>query len=191
MKKSAAKIAEAVAWVERNGLYPQACGAPVKDFCAAMGISDETYRRWSKNVEFVEALNRAREIFQVNTVRDVENALVKAARGVDFTREKSEAKAETIKEYDPKTGKKVKEYLGEPKVVKAVRETIYYPPNVEAAKFVLSNMAPDRWRLKQDVNIGTQEGKPIDIAVSSAQAADDIRRVIDAGAQPAPPKDEE
>ena len=31
---------------------------------------------------------------------------------------------------------------------------------------------------------------PIDIAVSSAQVADDIRRVIDAGAQPAPPKDE-
>lgn len=32
---------------------------------------------------------------------------------------------------------------------------------------------------------------PIDIAVSSTQVADDIRRVIDAGAQPAPPKDEE
>ena len=87
MKLNASKIAEAEAWVEKNGLYPQACGATVKQFCQAMGISKKTYERWQANDAFVSALSRARELFRVTTIRDVENALVKAAKGVDFTPE--------------------------------------------------------------------------------------------------------
>lgn len=153
MKMNAEKIAEAEAWVEKNGLFPQACGSSVKDFCAAMGIDDATYRRWLNIADFAEALTRAREKFKASTVRTVENALVKAAQGVDFTRVKEEAKAEKVVEYDAKTGKKVKEYTGELKTVKATRETIYYPPNVEAAKFVLSNMAPDKWAQKAQLEM--------------------------------------
>ena len=112
MKLNAAKIEEAAAWVERNGLHPQACGATIKDFCKAMGINQATYHRWEKIASFAAALTRAREIFRITTVREVENALVKAARGVDFTREKTEAKAEKVVEYDPQTGKKVKSIWG-------------------------------------------------------------------------------
>lgn len=158
MKMNAAKIAEAEAWVERNGLHPQPCGATIRQFCKAMGISDETFRRWQDNVEFVEALTRAREKFRATTIVEVENALVKAARGVDFTKEKTEAKAEKVVEYDPKTGKKVREYMGEAKVVKATRETMYYPPDIKAAIFVLTNLAPDTWKNKQETAITTPEG---------------------------------
>ena len=45
---NAAKIAEAEAWVERNGLHPQPCGATIREFCKAMGISDENFRRWQE-----------------------------------------------------------------------------------------------------------------------------------------------
>ena len=161
MKLNEEKIAECVAWVEQNGLYPQACGASIKDFCAAMGIDQSTYHRWEGNESFASAISRAREIFKKNTIRAVENALVKAAVGVDFTKVQEEAKAEVIKEYDPKTGKKVREYTGEIKTVKAKKETMYYPPNVEAAKFVLTNMAAEDWKAKQETTLHAPEGMTI------------------------------
>lgn len=172
MKLNADKIKEAQGWVEVNGLFPQACGASIRDFCKAMGISDETFRRWQKNVAFVDALTRARETFATNTVREVENALVKAAKGVDFTKVKEEAKAEVVKEFDPKTGKKVRETTGSLKTVKATRETFYYPPNVEAAKFVLINMAGDKWKQKQETALTTPEGLTVTISQAAADAGD-------------------
>ena len=117
------------------------------------------------------------------------NSLVKAAKGVDFTRIKEEAKAEKVVEFDPKTGKKVRESLGELKTVKAYRETMYYPPNVEAAKFVLTNIAPERWKAKQEVT-HQGDGGPINISVSSPDIAEALDKVLTAGAQPRKPQDE-
>ena len=178
MKLNAEKIQEAAAWVERNGLHPQPCGATLRDFCKAMGINDATYRRWQNNAEFADALTRARELFRINTVREVENALVKAARGVDFTRIKEEAKAEVVKEYDPKTGKKVKEYTGELKTVKATRETVYFPPNVEAAKFVLTNLAGDAWKIKQETAL---TGTILKVVVENSEQRKKIDNIADLG----------
>ena len=178
MKLNAEKIQEAAAWVERNGLHPQPCGASIRDFCKAMGIATRTYERWQDNVAFVAALTRARELFRINTVREVENALVKAARGVDFTRIKEEAKAEVVKEYDPKTGKKVKEYTGELKTVKATRETVYYPPNVEAAKFVLTNLAGDAWKIKQETAL---TGTILKVVVENTEQRKKIDNIADLG----------
>lgn len=190
MKMNVDKIKEAEAWVERNGLHPQACGATVKDFCQAMGIADVTYYDWLKNSDFSEAINRARDKFKANTVKEVENALVKAARGVDFTREKTEAKAEKVVEYDPKTGKKVREYMGEAKVVKATRETIYYPPDVKAAMFVLTNMSGDNWKDKQEKTI-TGGSQPINVNFRDPKAASGLAKALASGAKPRKPKDEE
>ena len=190
MKMNAAKIAEAEAWVEKNGLHPQPCGATIKDFCTAMGITFLTYQRWQENENFVNALNRARDVFRVTTVREVENALVKAARGVDFTKIKEEAKAEVVREYDPVTGKKVKEYTGELKTIKAVRETMYYPPDVKAAIFVLTNMAPDDWKQKQETTLqgGSQ---PLSLALKDPAALAGLKKALATGAAPRKPKDEE
>jgi len=190
MKLNAEKIQEAEAWVERNGLHPQPCGATIRDFCKAMGIATKTFERWQGNDAFVAALTRAREVFRVTTVREVENALVKAAKGVDFTRIKEEAKAEVIKEYDPKTGKKVKEYTGELKTVKAIRETMYFPPDVKAAIFVLTNMAPDDWKQKQETTLqgGSQ---PLNLALKDPAALAGLKKALATGAAPRKPKDEE
>jgi hypothetical protein len=143
-----------------------------------MGINDATYRRWQNNADFADALTRARELFRINTVREVENALVKAARGVDFTRIKEEAKAEVVKEYDPKTGKKVKEYTGELKTVKATRETVYFPPNVEAAKFVLTNLAGDAWKIKQETAL---TGTILKVVVENTEQRKKIDNIADLG----------
>ena len=151
MKLSAAKIRECAAWVEVNGLYPQRCGASIKQFCEAMGINDATYRRWSEKADFADALTHAREIFAQNTVQGVANALVKAALGVEFVKKKDEGRPQVVKEYDPKTGKKIKEYTTEKIVtVKSIRETVYFPPDVNAAKFLLTNLDPEKWKNRQD-----------------------------------------
>lgn len=150
-----------IRWVELNGLYPQPCGATISELCKAVGISDETFSRWTdpnKNVDFVDRLTCAREKFASTVEVDIVNALVKAAKGVDFTKIKEEARAEKVVEYDPKTGKKVRERMGELKTVKAYRETVYFPPDVKAATFVLTNIAPDRWKNKQDTAITTPQG---------------------------------
>ena len=190
MKMNAAKIAEAEAWVEKNGLHPQPCGASIKDFCKAMGISDETFRRWQKNVPFVEALQRAREIFRVTTVREIENALVKAAKGVDFTKIKEEARAEKIVEYDEVTGKKIREREGALKTVKATRETFYYPPDVKAAIFVLTNMSPDVWKQKQETTL--QGGDvPVNIILGDAKAVEGLQRALATGGKPRAPQEGE
>lgn len=138
-------------FVAARGLYPQPCGAPIAELCRECGISDETFARWSKKVEFVDLLTRAREKFAQTTEVNVVNALVKAAQGVDFVQETQEGKAQVVKEYDPKTGKLVKEYTTDKMVTtKAKKVRVYYPPDVRAAQFLLTNVAPDRWKLKQD-----------------------------------------
>jgi len=151
MKYCKAKIQECVEWVEQNGLYPQRCGASVKQFCEAMGIGFDTYQRWSQNANFASAISRAREVFQQRTVQDVSNALVKAAKGYEFVKTKTEGKPQVVTEYDPQTGKKVKSYQTDKIVpVRSTREVIYVEPNVHAATFLLTNMDPDNWKNKVD-----------------------------------------
>lgn len=178
MKLSAAKIRECAAWVEVNGLYPQRCGASIRQFCDAMGIAFITYQRWQANENFVTAITHAREVFQQNTVHEVVNALVKAARGVDFVKKKDEGRPQVVKEYDPNTGEKIKEYTTEKIVtVKSLRETVYYPPDVNAAKFLLTNMDPENWKNKQDattdLNLNFEEPPVIVFRDTSKEAGEE------------------
>lgn len=176
-------------WVTLNGLHPQPCGATITSLCQSVGISDETFRRWSQKVEFVEMLNRAREKFAANVEIDVVNALVKAAKGVDYTRQKSEATAQKVIEYDPKTGKKIKEYTTETLVPKkATQENIYFPPSVDAAKFLLTNIAAQRWKLKQEHTIGP-ESQPLVLNISE-RAKEGLERALATGAAPRTPENE-
>lgn len=192
MKLNEAKIKECAAWVEKNGLHPQACGATLKSFCEAMGISDKSFYDWmSKSSEFSEAIERARETFTQTTVKSVENALVKAALGVDFetTKEKGKAVDEVVREYDPATGKLVKETKTKKLVtVEAIRERRYYPPDVKAGIFILANMADDRWRQKQDVNVGTAGPGKVEITVGDQEAADALKTILATGGKPKDPE---
>lgn len=178
MKLSKDKILECAEWVEKNGLYPQRCGASIKQFCEAQGITFKTYQSWCRNSNFSTALTRARDVFKQNTIQEVTNALVKAARGLDFTKTKQKGRAQVVKEYDPKTGRKIKEYTTEKIVtVESYRETVYFPPDVNAAKFLLTNLDPDSWKNKQDnvtdLNVDLEEAPVIVFSDSPAQEQDD------------------
>lgn len=191
MKLTPAKIKECADWVEKHGLHPQPCGASVQDFCKAMGISDESHRRWMRKVEFVEAINAARDKYAAKIVFDVENALVKAALGLDAeeTKEKAKAVDDVIREYDPATGNLVREHKTKKLVtMEATRTRRYYPPDVKAAQFILTNMAAGTWRQKQDLNIGAQQGTVIEVKTGDQAAAEGLRKAIETGAQPEAPQ---
>lgn len=178
-------------WVELNGLYPQPCGAPLAALCRECRISWDTLKEWEKKPDFSDMLSRARAKFAQSTEITIVNALIKSAQGVDYTKEKQEATAQKVIEYDPKTGKKVKEYTTDVLVPKkATRENIYFPPNVDAAKFVLSNIAPDRWRLKQEV---THQGgdAPLHLTLADPKALSGLQTALETGAQPRNPEGEE
>lgn len=139
MKYNAAKIAECVAWVEKNGLHPQRCGATLRKFQEAMGIDDATYRRWMQKAEFADALQRARETFTATIVEEVSNAVARAARGAEYSI------VQEVRQMNKITGKL--------ETVKATRKTFYKEPDMEAAKFLLTNIQGDDWRLKQEQTI--------------------------------------
>lgn len=146
-KYSPEKVAECVKWVETNGLYPQRCGAPVKDFCRAMGIGWDTLQSWYKKSEFADAIKKANEFFAASTVQQVSNALKNRALGYTIWIEESEAGPEKIIEYDPKTGKKVSEREGDKLVTKkAKRKQVHVSADVAAAVFLLTNLDGERWK---------------------------------------------
>ena len=142
-------------FVELNGLYPQPCGATQQALCKAVGIGWDSLKRWEQKADFAEMLSRARAKFAQQTEIEIVNAMKKAALGMEFTKETNEATAQKVIEYDPKTGKKVKEYTTDKLVPKsAKREFIVIPPSVEAGKFMLKNLAPERWKDKQVIGGG-------------------------------------
>ena len=151
MKYKPKKIRECAAWVRVNGLYPQQGGAPIKQFCEAMGIRFDTYQAWMKKEEFVEAIEKAKADFRQETTAELVNALKRRALGFEYTIEKKEGRAQVIKEYDPITGKKIKEYTTEKVVThKVVREEVHVSPDTGAAIFLLTNVDPDNWKNRQN-----------------------------------------
>ena len=160
MKYTPAKIAECVAWVEKNGLHPQRCGATLRKFQEAMGIDDATYRRWLQKAEFADALAHARDVFTATIVEEVSNAVARAARGAEYSI------VQEVKQIDKATGKLV--------TVKATRKTFYKEPDMEAAKFLLTNIQGDDWRLKQEQTIKTEA--PV-YQVNSQEEAEKLRNI--------------
>ena len=154
-------------FVELNGLYPQPCGATQQALCKAVGIGWDSLKRWEQKADFAEMLSRARAKFAQQTEIEIVNAMKKAALGIEFTKEVNEATAQKVVEYDPKTGKKVKEYTTDRLVAKsAKRETVVIPPDVKAGIFMLTNIAPDKWKQKQDINGNvslTEDEQPLEI----------------------------
>ena len=176
-----------IKWVELNGLYPQPCGATLQSLCEACGISDFTFRKWEKNSAFSARLSRARAKFAATVEVSIVNSLVRSAQGVETKHIKEKARAETIEITHP-DGTKEKR-LGELKTVEAFRDVYTSPGDVKAAQFLLTNIAPDRWKLKQE---HTLEATGVNIEMSLPQEAiDGLQHAIDTGAQPRQPKEEE
>ena len=120
-----------------------------KQIAHNMGVSATTIREWKKRFpEIAEALRKGKEVVD----REVENALYKSALGF-MQKVKKPVKIREV-EYDPKSGKKIKE---SEKWVQ-VEEEIYVPPQVTAQIFWLKNRKPDEWREKNDLTLTPSNG---------------------------------
>lgn len=176
-----------VKWVELNGLYPQPCGATRQSLCNHCGIDDKTLKRWEQNSAFSARLSCARAKFAATVEVEIVNALVKNATGPKIERIKEKAKAEKIVETD-KDGNKT-ERIGELKTVEAYRETYSAPGDTKAAQFLLTNLAPERWKLKREHTVDTT-GAQITMNITQ-EAFDGLSKAIETGAKPRAPKGEE
>lgn len=138
--------------MRQNGLYPQAGGAPIRQYCEAMDIDFKTHQRWMTNANYSNAIKKAQQDFRSQTVVELVNTLKKSALGYVVTTKDAEFKAQVIKEYDPKTGRRVKEYTTDKGIkMREVRKETHVQPNVGAAIFLLTNLDPDNWKNKQDL----------------------------------------
>lgn len=105
-----------------------------------IGINPDTLYTWKARFpEISDALKKGREV----VIREVENALVKRARGFSYIEETRERK------YNNRTGE------FELVVTKSVQKTV--PPDVGAIAFYLKNVAPDKWRDKQNIELSSQQ----------------------------------
>lgn len=176
-----------VAWVETNGLQPQPLGATLHALCEAVGIDRNTFYRWQKKEAFSARLSRAREDFASRQLVSLESSLLRAALGAEVKHTKEKAKAERIDIVHTDGTKETR--IGELKTVEAYRDTYIGAPDVRALQFALSNLAPDKWKLKQETTVQAQ-GVNIDLKLSQP-ALEGLSAALEDGAMPRKPKDEE
>lgn len=148
-KYSKEMINDCADWVRENGLMDYG-GATLTDFCAHFSFNDQTYYNWMKKLEFSEAIKKAKNDFKNNLEKDLVMSLAKAAKGYDYE--------QTTTEWTDVNGK--------PKIKKQVKKNIHVEPNVGANIFLLTNIAPDRWKNKQDNNVKIEDkSEPIQIEI--------------------------
>lgn len=151
MKLTNELIDRAALWVRMNGLYPQQCGAPIKRLCEFLDIDFKTYQRWMLKSNFSDAIKKAQQEFRQETVVELVNTMKKCALGYSVTTSDSKYKAQIVREYDPKTGKKVKEYTTDKGVkIEETRKETHVQPNVGAGIFLLTNLDPENWKNRRD-----------------------------------------
>ena len=117
---------------KRNGLSDEQVAKNI-------GCAYSTLREWAERFPALSAaLKKGREVI----IAEVENALVKRALGYSYTEETQELR------FNRQTGQH------ELVTVKRLEKQI--PPDVGAIAFYLKNVAPDKWRDRQDVSVSAQ-----------------------------------
>lgn len=131
-------------WVRKNGLIDYG-GARLADFIAFLGIDQKTYYNWSKKSEFSDAIKKAKEEFRESLETDLVKSLAMVAKGYEWE--------QTTTEY--------MDVDGRPKIKKQIKRTMRESSNVGAAIFLLTNIAPERWKNKQLKEVSGVDGEPI------------------------------
>lgn len=127
-------------WLERFGLESVRKlaeeGFSDEEIAARSGLELSVYREWiKKNPDFAEAVDLGKS----NSDFYVIKALYKKATGFNVGLKKT-YKLKRV-EYDPETGKKLREFE---ELATGVDET-YVPGDLNAEKFWLKSRQPDRW----------------------------------------------
>ena len=136
-------------WVRENGLI-ECGGATLISLCRHFGISDRTFQRWIKRKDFAGAIADAKKFFADNLERDIVASLAKSAKGYSYVKRKTEYTSDKN---------------GNPVIKKQTTEDVDVQPNVGAAIFLLTNIAPERWQNKIQQQADIQGSLALDVTV--------------------------
>ena len=139
------------------------------------GINETTLYEWiATKPEFSKSFKEAQRLGDNVRINSVESALLDLARGTEY----EEVRTEYESKLNPVTG----QY--EPTIKKQVRTKKRIAPSTEAAKFYLSNKAPEVWKnrieqnntgnLVTDLNIKHVSVNPNDADFPSSESEVDV-----------------
>lgn len=143
MAKKAGRKGKYEYWISPDGLLLiegwARDGLSKEQIARNIGCSRDTLNEWEKKFpDISDALKKGREV----VIREVENALIKRAKGYDIE--------ETTEELRFNRG------TGQSELIVTKRIKKHVAPDTGAAAFVLKNYAPDKWRDRKDVAISGQ-----------------------------------
>jgi hypothetical protein len=125
-------------------------GDTIIDACRKANISKQTFYEWLNDpnkADFADAIKNAQEEFRINIVGQLEHSLWDRARGFDF--EEQHTKYAT----DAKT-KQV--YVKE-----QITKKTHVVQDTGALVFALTNLAPDKWKNKQNIEATGRDGRDL------------------------------
>ena len=160
MKYNKSKLNECVEYVKENGLMEYG-GAMLKDFCKAMDICDDTFYDWMNKPEFAEAIKAAKTHFKNGLERNIVASLAKAATGYEWEKRSTE--------YANVNGK--------PVIKKQSITTIHESCNVGASIFLLTNIAPDRWKNSQQHELTGEVSTGLHVVVENEEDKELIEKL--------------
>ena len=143
MAKKAGRKGKYEYWISPDGLLLiegwARDGLTKEQIAKNIGCSRDTLNEWEKKFpDISDALKKGREV----VVCEVENALIKRAKGYDIE--------ETTEEL------RFNRSTGQSELIVTKRVKKHVAPDTGAAAFVLKNYAPDKWRDRKDVEISGQ-----------------------------------
>ena len=147
------------AWVRENG-FVDCGGASRKDLCAFLKITLKTLENWLKKPEFFEAVEEAKQDFRATVEKKIVQSLARAAMGYEY---------EQVIE---KTVKGV--------IVEVTKKNMRVEPNVGAGIFLLTNIAPERWKNRQNKEVsGGVEVKGLNVEVIDEGAKQALKEIAE------------
>lgn len=146
-----------------------------KDAAEKAGINEHTFYEWlATKPAFSQSVKEAQRLGDKVRINSVESALLDLARGMEYE--------EVRTEYESKLNAATGQY--EPTIKKQVRTKKRIAPSTEAAKFYLSNKAPEVWKnrieqnntgnLVTELNIKHISASPNDTEFPSSESEVDV-----------------
>lgn len=162
MKYNEAKIHECAEWVRLHGLMEHG-GATLQEFCRDMDIGADAYYDWMKKPVFAEAIKKAKQAFRDSLEKNIVTSMAQAATGYEYE--------EKSTEYGNAEGKL---YIKKATVTKKRVQA-----NVAAGIFLLTNIAPERWKNKQNTEHSGQIDTGITFVVENEEQVEQLKRLAE------------